>query len=94
MWGDEIITGTLKYIFLKHVHVTGPGEEDWILNEHDKPKVSDRIVPTLRMVMSWKLGDRIVSNMNDQQILGYLVEYIKTHHNDMYVFKQFEGYLF
>ena len=94
MWGDEIITKTLKHIFWNHVCVTQPGEEDFVIKTHKKPKVTVRILPTLRMVMSWKLGDQQVIDMNDGEILNYLVEYIKTNYYDMYIFKQFEEYCF
>ena len=94
MWGNRIITGTLKHIFHKHVQVTKPGEENFTIKAHRKPKVTVRILPTLRMVMSWKLGAQQVIKLNDEEILQYLVEYIKTHDYDMFIFKQFEEYNF
>ena len=94
MWGDKIINGTLKHMFQNHVRVTIPGAEDFVIKAHYKPKVTVRILPTLRMVISWKLGNEKVNNMNDEEVLKYLVKYIKTNHNDMFIFKQFEDYNF
>ena len=88
MWDNELMSGTLKHIFRKHVRIFRHGEEEeedtWDLNPHDPDKVKKRVVPTIRMVYSWVLKKHKVDVMTNKEILLDLVIYIRTEHKDLY----------
>lgn len=78
-WGKKIHCKTLKHIFRKHFHFRG--RDHWCLNPKDKEKVRNRVIPTLRMVMSW--GYR-VGHYTDREIVENFLGIIKWDYPDLY----------
>ena len=79
-WGKKINEKTLKHLFLKHFHFRG--HDKWILNPDDKDNVQKRIIPTLRMVMSW--GYKDIAHFTEQEIVGFFLGIIKWNHPEVY----------
>ena len=82
MWDNEIMAGTLKNIFRKHIRIDG--DNYWGLNPHDSDKVKRRVYPTLRMVYSWVLEKKKVTAMTNKEIMFELIIYMKTDHQVLY----------
>ena len=80
MWGMEIYEKTLKHIFQKHFHYLQ--NDTWNVNPHDKVKVKKRVIPTLRMVMSWK--DKKVLKFTERKIVEDFLAIIKYDYPDLY----------
>ena len=79
-WGKKIVVKTLKHIFLKHFRFLG--RDQWNLNPNDKDKVRKRIIPTLRMVMSWYYKD--IEHFSEQDIVGHFLGVIKWNYPEVY----------
>ena len=82
MWDWEIISGTLKHIFRKHIRLDG--DNYWGLNPQDSDKVKRRVYPTLRLIYSWVLEEEKVKVMTNKDLMFELIMYMKTDHQDFY----------
>ena len=80
-WGKKIHVKTLKHIFRRHFHYCG--RDKWDLNPNDKEKVRKRVIPTLRMVMSWRYTD--TEKDTDKEIVENFLGIIKWNHPDVYL---------
>ena len=79
-WGKKITMKTLKHIFRRHFHFCGRGK--WGPNPNDKDKVRKRVIPTLRMVMSWRYKD--TEKYSDREIIEYFLAIIKYDYPEVY----------
>ena len=79
-WGKKIHVKTLKHMFCKHFIFRG--RDVWHLNPNDKEKVRKRVIPTLRMIMSWRYKD--IDKDTDQEIVEKFLGIIKWDHPDVY----------
>ena len=84
-WGKKIFEGTMKHIFQKHF-VFNSDSHSWFLNPNDPEKVQKRVVPTIRMVGSWTMGD-MMSTWTDRRVVDNFLTYIRFCHNDVWVTK-------
>ena len=83
-WGTEIYVKTLKYLFQKHFDYKGG--DSWNFNPHDKDKVRKRIIPTLRMVLSWKYEKALT--LTDRKLVENFLAIIKYEHPELYESKR------
>ena len=84
-WGKKIFVKTLKHIFQKHFHYQG--HDSWnFWNPHGKDKVGKRIIPTLRMVMSWGFKD--ISHFSDRDLVEHFLSVIKWNYPELYESKR------
>ena len=84
MWGNKIFIKTLKHLFQKHFDYKGNDSLDF--NPHDKDKVRERIIPTLRMVLSWEYKNAL--NLTDRKLVGKFLSIIKHEHPELYESKR------
>ena len=84
MWGGKIYEKTLKHIFRKHFHHNH--DDIWNVNPHDKVKVKKRVIPTLRMVMSWK--HKQVLKFTERKVVEDFLAIIKYDYPDVYESKR------
>ena len=63
-------------------HFIFRGRDVWRLNPNDKDKVRKRVIPTLRMVMSW--GYKDIDKYTDQKIVENFLGIIKWDHPEVY----------
>ena len=84
-WGKKIFEDTMKYIFQKHF-VFNSDSHSWSLNPNDPEKVQKRVVPTIRLVGSWTMGN-MMSTWTDRRVVDNFLTYIRFCHNDVWVTK-------
>ena len=81
-WGKKIFEGTMKHIFQKHF-VFNSDSHSWFLNPNDPEKVQKRVVPTIRLVGSWTMGN-MMSTWTDRRVVDNFLTYIRFCHNDLW----------
>ena len=84
VWGERIYVNTLKHLFQKHFIYKG--DDCWNFNPHDKDKVTDRIIPTLRMVMSW--NNKKTLKLTDRDLVETFLGIIQKDYPELYKAKQ------
>ena len=83
-WGKKNYINTLKHLFQNHFDYQG--DDSWDFNPHDKEKVTKRIIPTIRMVLSWE--NKKVLTLTDRKIVGKFLSIIKNDYPNLYKLKQ------
>lgn len=90
-WGYKVYDGTMKDLFKKHfLFIGGPNNESWVVSPFDKRKVQKRVIPTLRMVISWVYPK--VTELSDRAVVENFLDYIKKAHPDLYVKRKQKKY--
>ena len=85
-WGKRIFKKTLKHIFLKHFHHAG--NDKWDLNPHHTDKLREKILPNLRVIMSWGYNRDYIYNLTERDLVGYFLGIIRWNHPDVYESKR------
>ena len=85
LWGRKIFEGTMRHLFHKHF-VFNSHDHGWSLNPKDPEKVRRRVIPTIRMVSSWVMGDKM-STWTDRRVVYNFLTYIRFRQNDIWITK-------